>query len=141
MSDGTAIDRALVEYLQGDTALAVLMPDGVWWDIARQGATAFVVVSIADSHDEDELQDRAYEQVTYQVQAVERSTKGDRAASAAARIDLLLAGQSFPVDGFVLLKVARDGRIRMVEVDDVDRAVRWQHRGGRYTVQAQAVPS
>jgi hypothetical protein len=141
MSDSNAIDLGLVAYLGADTALAVLMPDGVWWDIARQGAFAFVVVSIADSHDEDELQDRAYEQVTYQIQAVERSTKGDRAAAAAARIDQLLDRQTFPVNGFTVVKIARDGRIRQTEIDDVDRAVRWQHRGGRYTVQAQAVPS
>jgi hypothetical protein len=53
---------------------------------------------------------------------------------AAARIDTLLDNGTLAVAGYKLMLIQREERVRVTEVDDVDRSIRWQRRGGRYRV-------
>jgi Protein of unknown function (DUF3168) len=137
MPQSSAIDRALYAVLKADVALALLCPDGVWWDVAKQNARRFVILSQFDTVDEPIFQGRGWEATTYLVKAVERSTDGQNAAAAADRIDDLLEGAHLPIDGFDCLSVVRTGgRVHINEVDDTDRAIRWQHRGALYLITA-----
>lgn len=137
MSDSSAIDNALVAFLLADTQLAALMPDGVYWDEAKAGATKFVIVSLVDEVDVPVFQGRAYEDGLYLVKAVALLSAGGDVKAAAARIDAILEDtQDLAATGYGLMTVHRESRVRYTEVDDADPKVRWQHRGGRYRVQA-----
>ena len=68
-----------------DATLMALMPDGVYWDVARQGATRFVIVSQVFHLDVPMHGQTAYEQVTYLVKAVELATSGANIQAAACR--------------------------------------------------------
>lgn len=135
MSDSSAIDNALVAVLLGDATLQGLMPDGVYFDEAKQGATRFVIVSLVEEADQAVFGGRAYEDALYLVKAVEMSASGSNVAQAAARIDVLLEDRSLTAAGYTWMTVYRESRIRYTEVDEIDRSIRWQHRGGRYRVQ------
>ena len=132
--DSSAIDNALVAKLLGDAALMALMPDGVFIDEAGQDSRRFVIVSLVVAFDEPMFGGRAYEEATYLVKAVALSTSGGDVRAAAARIDALLDGGTLAAAGYTLMHMRRSERIRSTEVDEVDRSVRWQHRGGRYEV-------
>lgn len=134
MSDSSDIDAALIGKLSGDAALTALATDGIVFDEAPQGKTKFVVVSLVDQHDEPQLGGRAFEDATYLVKYVELGPSGVNAKAAAARIDALLDNQPLTVTGYSLMTMRRESRVRLTEVDEVDRSLRWQHRGGRYQV-------
>ncbi len=137
VSDSSALDDALVAYLLADATLQGLMPDGVFWDEARPGATRFVIVSLVDEIDVAEFQRRAYEDALYLVKAVALLSGGGNVKSAAARIDALLEDPTgLAATGYGMMTCHRESRVRITEVDDADPKVRWQHRGGRYRVQA-----
>lgn len=135
MPDSSAIDAALLATLVNDATLAALMPDGVWIDEAKQGATRFVIVSLITETDEGDFDGRAYEDALYLVKAVEKSSSGSNAKTAAARIDVLLEDQALTATGYNWMATFREERVRYAEVDAVDASIRWQHRGGRYRVQ------
>jgi len=134
MPDSSDIDAALISKLSGDAQLTTLMPDGVFFDQAPQGATKFVLLSIVDEVDLPMFRQRAFEDHTYLVKAVELSTSGANVKAAAARIDALLEQGTLTVTGYNTIVIQRISRLRLTEVDDVDAAIRWQHRGGRYEV-------
>jgi hypothetical protein len=134
LPDSSAIDSALLARLQADTALAALLPDGVWMDEAPQGSQRFVIVSLVDANDEAVFGGRAIEEVTYLVKAVALSTANGNVRAAAARIDAILEDGALTVDGYTFMDMHRTGRIRGTEVDDLDASLRWLHRGGRYQV-------
>src|SRR5207247_8877428 len=134
MPDSSPVGAALVAHVLSEDTLAGLMPHGVYFDEAAQGATKFVIVSLVDEHDELMFGGRAFEEATYLVKAVALSTSGADVKTAAARIDLLLEGQPLTVAGYTHLTTRRESRVRMTEVDGVDASIRWQHRGGRYRV-------
>lgn len=134
MPDSSDVDAALVAKLLGDATLTATMPDGVYFDEGKQGATKFVIVSLVSESDEPMFNARAYEDAIYLVKAVALGTSGADVKTAAARIDALLDGQPLAVTGYALMVMQRVERIRYTEVDDVDRAIRWQHRGGRYQI-------
>lgn len=137
MPDSSAIDNALVAKLLNDATLRGLMPDGVFFDEANPGAKRFVIVSIVEAHDGAVFGGRAYEDVLYLVKSVALSTAFGDTKAAAARIDALLDDQDLTIgDGYQLIMMYRDSPVRYTEVDDVDRSLRWQHRGGRYQVMA-----
>lgn len=135
MPNSSAIDGALVSTLLNDATLMALMTDGVFFDEAKPNAQKFVLVSVVDAHDEGKFGGRAYEDILYLVKAVELSTSGTNATSAAARIDVLLEDQMLSAAGYTWMTVHREARIRATEVDEIDRSIRWQHRGGHYRVQ------
>jgi hypothetical protein len=135
MADSSLIDAALVAKLLNDTTLAGLMPDGVFFDEAKQGAQKFVIVSLVDESDEGKFGGRAFEDALYLVKAVALNSSGGDVKTAAARIDALLEDQALTVSGYTWMTTHREARIRYTEVDEIDRSIRWQHRGGRYRVQ------
>lgn len=132
MADTSDIDAAVVGRLLADATLMALMPDGVYWDVAKQGATRFVIVSQVFHLDAPMQATTAYEQVTYLVKAVELATSGANIQAAAARINVLLHDTTFTVTGYSLMNSQRIERVRYVDPDPEDPDVRWQHRGGRY---------
>jgi len=136
MPDSSAIDQALIDKLAADATLTALMPGGVYVDEGPAGQTQFVIVSLADEIDEDTFGGTAFEDALYLVKAVELSTvtvKNIKAA--AARIQVVLHDQVLTVAGYTPMAMHRESRIRLTEVDAVDSAIRWSHRGGRYRVQ------
>jgi hypothetical protein len=130
-SDSSDVDNALVAKLGADSALLALMPNGVYLDEAPPGATRFVIVSLIDERDEQQFGARAFEDALYLVEA---RTSGGNVKDAAARIDTLLDNGTLAVAGYKLMLIQREERVRVTEVDDVDRSIRWQRRGGRYRV-------
>lgn len=134
MPDSSAVDAALVAKLLGDAALTALIPDGVYFDAAKQGATRFVIVSLVDAHDTPQFGARSFEDALYLVKAVALSSSGADVRAAAARIDALLEGGTLAIAGYSVMVLEREERVRYTEVDDADQSIRWQHRGGRYRV-------
>lgn len=152
MADSSDVDAAIVAMLRADPALMTLMPDGVFMDeagksiVAGGSAKRFVLVSLVDEHDEPQFGGRAFEDGLYLVKAVALSVingaplPSTTMAAAAARIDDLLDPQpplppaTLTVPGYGVMVTRRDSRVRSTEVDEVDSAIRWQHRGGRYQV-------
>lgn len=134
MADSSDIDSALVAKLLADTTLMGYMPDGVFFDIANEGAKRFVIVSLVDEEDTPIFGRRGMETTTYLVKAVALSTTGGNVKAAAARIDTLLDGGTLTVAGYALMNMQREARIRITEVNDQDASIRWNHRGGRYEV-------
>jgi hypothetical protein len=133
--DSSAIDAALVALLQADAALTALLPDGVWMDEAGEGCTRFALVAVLDEFDVGVYGGRAYEDCLYVVKAVVLSTTNGDIQAAAARIDELLDDQPLTAAGYGFMSMHRETRVRITEVDDVNAAIRWHHRGGHYRVQ------
>lgn len=134
MADSSEVDAALVAKLLADSALMAAMPDGIYFDQAKQNATRYVIVSLVAGRDEPMFQKRAYEERTYLVKAVAKSTTGADVRTAAARIDALLDYGTLAITGYSLMSMRRVEPVRYSEPDDVDLSIKWQHRGGRYTV-------
>ena len=134
MPDSSQVDAAVVGRLLGDATLQALMPDGVYWDVGKHGATRFVIVSQVIHEDEPQQQSTAFERFTYLVKAVELATAGANILAAADRINTLLHNATYSVTGYSLMTSHRIERVRFTEVDDEDADKRWQHRGGRYEV-------
>jgi hypothetical protein len=134
--DSSLVDDALVTKLLNDAQLKNLMPDGVFWDEANAGSKKFVIVSLIDEADEATFKKgRSIEDSLYLVKAVCLGSTGANIRAAAKRIDALLEDQPLTIEGYELMTMHRESRIRSTEVDEIDPAIRWQHRGGRYRVQ------
>jgi hypothetical protein len=135
--DSSAILNALVAKLGSDPELLTLLPNGIYEDLAPPASTRFAIVSHVITTDQAVLhQGRVIEDGLYLVEArVLRSSGGDVAA-AAARIDTLLDDGALDVPGYRITALHREELIRGTEVDDVDRAILWKRRGGRYRVTA-----
>ena len=136
LPNSSAIDNAVVAVLLADATLAGLLPDGVYFDVAKPKAKRFVIVSIVETLDEPVLGSRGYEDVLYLVKAVGLVSTGVDVKAAAQRIDELLEDQPLTIPGYVHMLTCREARIRYPETDEVDDTIRWQHRGGHYRVQA-----
>jgi hypothetical protein len=135
-SDSSEVDAALVAHLASDATLAGLLGGPhVYFDLAPQGLTAFVLVRLV-SHAEEAMMPgaTAYEVFTYLVKVVIQTSSGDVVKAAAARINDLLHYGAMPITGYALMVVNRRERVRFAELDDVNRA--WMHRGGVYDVWA-----
>lgn len=133
-SDSSDVENALLAKLGADGALLALAPNGVYWDDAPAGSTRFVIVSLATERDEPMFGARAFEDALYLVKYVALSTAAGNPKDAAARIDALLENGTLTIPGYGLMTMHREERVRVTEVDAVDRSIRWQHRGGRYRV-------
>jgi hypothetical protein len=137
VADPSDVDAAIVAALKADTGtggLMTLMVDGVFVDVAPSGSTKFVIVSLATHRDEYVFEGPAFEESTYLVKAVDLNVSGIRAKSAAARIDAVLQDAALSISGYALMLLQRQERVRYTEVDDDNKDIRWQHRGGRYSV-------
>lgn len=133
-SDSSDVDAAILAILESDSALAALMPDGVWFDVAVPGATRFVLVAQLAHDDQPMFNGTAFETFLYLVKAV---APGKSAAAtvkpAAARINELLEQAVLTPAGYSDMRCARVERVRYSELDAV-ADVRWHHRGGHYEV-------
>jgi len=135
--DASAIEAALVSKLAGDPALAGLMPDGVYWDLAKQGATRFVIVSLSTSRVLTEISDgETLRSFVYVVKAIANVSGGSLLADADRRIHALLHHGTLDVSaaGCSLMVMRYVDRVRITEPDAADVAARWQHRGARYEI-------
>lgn len=131
------VEGALMDLLLADTGmggLMTLMTDGIFQDVARSGATKFVIVSLVFETDEYSFSGRAFEQSRYLVKAVDLNTSPVRAKAAAARIDAVLNDAQITVSGYGSMLVQREERLHFTEVDDADKDIRWIHSGGRFIV-------
>lgn len=136
--DSSLVEDALVTLLLNDSKLKSLMPDGVFWDQARDPAKRFVIVSMVDEDDEavfDENRPRAIEDYLFLVKAVALVSTGANIKAAAHRIDKLLEDEDLQIEGYSLMTMHRETRVKYTEVDEVEQSIRWQHRGGRYRIQ------
>ena len=134
-ADTSALDAAVIAVL-GDATLATYCTNGVHWDEAPHGSTAFVIVSQQDHEDGYVQSTEGTETVQYLIKAVIKGTAGATVKSAAARIHTLLQDIAMTATGYRVLSVTRQERIRYTEVDESNDD-RWQHRGGRYQVMAE----
>lgn len=137
--DSSDIDNAIIALLGADSTLLGLMPNGVYWDEAPAGATRFVIVSFVEEVDVQQFGGRSFEDGLYLVKAVGLSKPSTPLGptvmkDAADRIDALLDHQPLTVTGYTWMTMHREARVRQTEVDEVDSAIRWHHRGGHYRV-------
>jgi hypothetical protein len=143
--DSSDIDNALLAKLNADVTLAALLPDGWYMDEAQPGLTRFGIVSVVDALDEPMFNGRAWEDILYTVESRILTTPANVATvsgtskAAAARIDALLEFGDLTIAGYGLMVMRRVGRVRMTEVDAIDRSIRWARRGGRYQVMVAPV--
>jgi hypothetical protein len=136
MADSSDIEAALVLKLAADATLVALLQTApaVFIDIAYPNSTKFVIVSLVEEHDVQKFGGRAFEDALYLVEARMLSTAGGNIKAAAARIDALLDGGSLTVAGYSLMVMQREERVRDTEQDDLDPAILWHRRGGRYRI-------
>lgn len=133
--DSSDIDTALVNKLNADAMLTGYIQNLAWMDLAPEKSTRFIIVSLLDEADAQAFGVRSHEDALYLVKAVVLSTVANANAivkSAAARIDALLEGGTLTVNGYALMTMYRENRVRIDEVDEVDPTVKWLHRGGQY---------
>lgn len=134
--DSGAIDSAVIGLLQADATLHSLLPDGVYFDAAPQGAKRFAIVSVLDETDEPMFQGgRAFEHVEYFVKAVIFSTSGSDARKAATQIDAVLHNAALAPVGYRIARCQRS-QYRRYSEPDVNPDQKWQHDGGQYFVDA-----
>ncbi len=129
------IDAAIVGKLLADPALSALMPDGVFWGEAAQGATRFVIVSLAHDSITPIYEGHGIGDSLYLVKAVALATTGADTKAAEDRIGQLLEDQELTAAGYTWMATFGEQRIRDTEVDQIDPTIRWQHSGAYYRVQ------
>jgi len=137
--DSAQIEDALLAILLNDTILQSLCPDGVWWDSAGeangQPARRFVIVSLLTHADEPVFGGRAIEDYTFLVKAVMLGASSVDIRAAAQRFDELLDDEQLDLPDYAFGAMFREQRVRYVEEDSENPAIRWLHRGGHYRVQ------
>ena len=132
MIDASAVETALMGRLASDPELAALLPDGVFFDLARDGATMFVIVSLSASRVLPEINDgETFRALIYLVKAVARGADADPIVAAEHRIHALLdhATLDLPGSGGALMTIRWIDRLRYTERAGAET---WQHRGARY---------
>jgi hypothetical protein len=127
------VDDALVTLLAGDATLTTLLGGAaVYFGAAPEQLERFVLVTQQAHLDEPMFGATAYEVITYLVKAVIQAAEPADAEAAAARIDVLLAGQDLALSSYSLMVLKRLQRVRYVDPDEFNRP--WQHQGGEYEV-------
>jgi len=133
--DSSLVEDALLAVLLNDPSLAALLADGVWWDVAGEGAKQFGIVSLIEHSDVPTMGGRAWEDYLFLVKAVMLNASSAQIRAATLRIDQLLDEQPLVVEGYGCMAMFRESRVRYTENDAENAAIRWLHRGGRYRVQ------
>lgn len=132
--DSGAVDSAVIALLQADTTLHGMLPDGVFFDAAPQGAKRFAIVSLFDHEDDYAFEGKkAFEHFEYFVKAVIFSTSGSDARKAGTQIDALLHNAALSITGYQVARCQRS-QYRRYSEPDVNPDQRWQHWGGQYFV-------
>jgi len=135
MIDPNEVERAVIGKLAADAELAALLPGGVFYDLAPQGTTQFVLVSLSTSRGMPEFDDRdTFRQFVYLVKAVAQGPSSAPTAAADARIQALLDLGTLDLSaaGCELLVMRWVDRVRFTEATGAAEV--WQHRGARYEV-------
>jgi hypothetical protein len=135
--ESAAIDVALMDLLEADATLLSILPDGVWKALPPQEAKRFVVISLMDHADVSVYGGLGYVSCLYMVKAVAPSALLTNMRAAEARLYELLNEGTLAVPGFMAM--FREERIDQTERDDLDKSIRWFHRGGYYRVQVANV--
>jgi hypothetical protein len=125
---------ALLQILQQDSALRVLMPDGVWFAEAPPGSTRFVIVSLISSFEIPLFGGPAYKDSVYLVEARALMTSGADVEAAFARITTLLTDTELVIADYGAMLVQFEEELEAVEVDDIDPSIRWNRCGGHLRV-------
>lgn len=135
MANSGNVDIALISKLTSDVTLMTLAPGGVFREIAPQGATEPYIIVQMMRHSDEYLINRgeAFEEFTYMVKAVQRTTSGATVQSVSDRIHTVLQDSTMTITGYNLITMQREERIAYVELDE-NRDQRYQHRGGIYQV-------
>ena len=134
VADVAAVDAALVAVLAGDAALAALLPDGVYLDVAPADKTRFAIVQQQTHEDTEGFRAPLYETFQYRITARVLETTGVDANAAAYRIHVLLQDAALAAAGYAHMTTLRVDRIKLTEVDAVDNDIRWQIAGGDYEI-------
>src|SRR3954470_21956475 len=100
MPDSSRIDAALVTLLAGDGTLTGLTGGAVAIDELPRNVAKGVIVSLVQESDDNKFSGRAIEDAVYRVTYVEQNTSGVTANAVAARIDVLLDGQTLAATGY-----------------------------------------
>jgi hypothetical protein len=133
-ADSSAVDAVISQKLLSDAPLMAIATDGVWFDVAKKGATRFVLVSRLAHEDTYMLMGSAFERFLYLVKAVALETTGANVSAAATRLHALLQDGTLNPAGYTLMRMQRVESVRFTEVDENNADARWQHRGGHYEV-------
>jgi hypothetical protein len=129
------VGLALQAALQADAALSALMPDGVWWDLAKAGKTRVVIIKLMHHEPTDMFGACAFEEALYYlVKAVDFDISAVRARDAAKRIDALLNGGTLAVPGYVVMQIQFNEEVHYAEPDPANPEGRVNHWGGTYRV-------
>jgi hypothetical protein len=128
------ITLALLAILQADSALAVLLPDGVWFAEAPPGAVRFAIVSLISALDVPIFGGPAFKDAVYLVEARALSLAGGNVEAAYARIAELLTDAALTITGYGAMLVQFEEDVEMVEVDEIDPSIRWNRCGGHLHV-------
>lgn len=137
------VDNALLAKLGADAPLLAFCPNGVYYGVAPENATRYVLVYRFDgSHEETFDQPIAQMELIYLVKVVmAKSANGDM-VGATQRVQDLLLRQPLPVAGAVAsTHLAEDyGEVRSVEQDQVDPSILYFHDGDYYAAVVSPIP-
>jgi hypothetical protein len=125
----------LVALLGADSALTAAAPGGVWRGMAPPGTpTPFVVLSMQSAPDTLSANAiRLLAQPLYQVVAYGPASQYNAIASAADRLDALLARTSVSAGGISILACYRESEIALDELISGTGA-QWSRLGGLYRI-------
>jgi len=142
VQDSGAVDKAVVKRLFDDPTLMAILPDGVYFNVAAQGAQRFIAIEVTAHTVERMFGGVAWESFRYLIDAIALQTSGADVRAAADRINELLSDPSQLVaPGYRITESWRDGSYKPdLTIDPENASVRWQHRIGVYFVKAVPNP-
>jgi hypothetical protein len=136
--NAATITIAILNVLQGDAALAAVLPDGAWFAEAPPGSTRFVIVQLISASNVPMFGGVAFKDCVYLVEARSLDSLGADVNTAYARIVDLFTDTPLVIDGYGTALIQFEEDIEMVEVDDVDPSIRWSRCGGHLHVMIAA---
>lgn len=139
MLNVATVTIALLQILQQDTALRLLLPNGVWFAEAPPGSTRFGILQLVSSAEVPMFGGSAYKDAIYLVEARALMTSGADVEQAFARITTLLTDTELSIPGYGAMLVQFEEEIETVEVDDIDPSIRWNRCGGHLHVMVASV--
>ena len=135
MRDFSAIHEGFKNYLKADATLMTLAPGGIWLKEAPQAARGVFVIWRVQATEQDLTHDRGgYDKVVYSVMAATQDSNPAGALAAARRMNELLTGARFPVDGYQVVRCELWPDGPDINEVDLDGDRRWQYRGAVWDV-------